>query len=151
MAAIPIPPVTPLWEHPSTKIRHLSTWKQQLDVMYDLTNTQHAVDKKLKDAEKNLIMYAHLGTEAIRQFEHPSAMGQIWTMPHNEFYNAIDTQKRIFSSHITMLDVYFNIMQAAESAESSSPAIHGGSKDVRNKSHCDSDRYLDHGRNQSPN
>uniref|UniRef100_A0A915KLV7 Uncharacterized protein n=1 Tax=Romanomermis culicivorax TaxID=13658 RepID=A0A915KLV7_ROMCU len=66
MAAILIPPIRPMWEHPSTKIRHLLTWKQQLDVMYDLTDAQRTVDKKLKDAEKNLIMYGHLATEAIR-------------------------------------------------------------------------------------
>uniref|UniRef100_A0A915KUM6 Uncharacterized protein n=1 Tax=Romanomermis culicivorax TaxID=13658 RepID=A0A915KUM6_ROMCU len=89
MATIPMPPVTPLWEYPSTEIRRLSMWKQQLDVMYDLTDAQRAVDKKFKDAEKNLIMYVHLGTEAIRWFEHSPTMGQIWTMSHNEFYNAI--------------------------------------------------------------
>uniref|UniRef100_A0A915L0E8 Uncharacterized protein n=1 Tax=Romanomermis culicivorax TaxID=13658 RepID=A0A915L0E8_ROMCU len=65
MAAIQIPPVTPLWEHPSTKIRGILMWKQQLEVMHDLTHAQCAVHKKLKDAEKFLIMYAHLGTEAI--------------------------------------------------------------------------------------
>uniref|UniRef100_A0A915II60 Uncharacterized protein n=1 Tax=Romanomermis culicivorax TaxID=13658 RepID=A0A915II60_ROMCU len=59
--------------------------------MYDLTDAQCALDKKLKDAEKNLIMYAHLGTEAIQQFEHSPAMDQIRMMPHNEFYNAIVT------------------------------------------------------------
>uniref|UniRef100_A0A915IH81 CCHC-type domain-containing protein n=1 Tax=Romanomermis culicivorax TaxID=13658 RepID=A0A915IH81_ROMCU len=53
-----------------------------------------------------------------------------------------------------MLDVYVNIMQAAQSAESSSPAIHGGSKNVHalpNNSPHDSDRYLNHGRDQSLN
>uniref|UniRef100_A0A915HJC7 Uncharacterized protein n=1 Tax=Romanomermis culicivorax TaxID=13658 RepID=A0A915HJC7_ROMCU len=63
--------------------------EQQLNVMYDLTDTQHAIDKKLKDAQKNLIMYMHLGTEAIRQFHYSPAMGQIRIMPHNKFYNAI--------------------------------------------------------------
>uniref|UniRef100_A0A915L5C0 Uncharacterized protein n=1 Tax=Romanomermis culicivorax TaxID=13658 RepID=A0A915L5C0_ROMCU len=53
MAAIPITPVTPLWEHPSTEIQCLSTWKQQLNVMYDLTDTQRAIDKKLKDAAES--------------------------------------------------------------------------------------------------
>uniref|UniRef100_A0A915KFM9 Uncharacterized protein n=1 Tax=Romanomermis culicivorax TaxID=13658 RepID=A0A915KFM9_ROMCU len=59
--------------------------------MYDLTNAQRTIDNKLKDAEKNLIMYGHLGTGAIPWLEHSPAMGQIWTMPHNKFYNAILT------------------------------------------------------------
>uniref|UniRef100_A0A915JN18 Uncharacterized protein n=1 Tax=Romanomermis culicivorax TaxID=13658 RepID=A0A915JN18_ROMCU len=56
-----------------------------------------------------------------------------------------DTQKWLFLSQATMLDVYVNIMQAAESAESSSAAIRGCWKDVfaiRNNSRGDSDRYL---------
>uniref|UniRef100_A0A915KZ00 Uncharacterized protein n=1 Tax=Romanomermis culicivorax TaxID=13658 RepID=A0A915KZ00_ROMCU len=65
MTAIQIPPVKPLWEQPSTKIGHLSMWKQQLDVMYDLTEAQSPINKKLEDAEKNLIMYMHLGMESI--------------------------------------------------------------------------------------
>uniref|UniRef100_A0A915IAH5 Uncharacterized protein n=1 Tax=Romanomermis culicivorax TaxID=13658 RepID=A0A915IAH5_ROMCU len=50
------------------------------------------------------------------------------------------------------LDVYVNIMQAAESAESSFAVIRGGSKDVHavgNNSCRDSDRYLNHGPDQS--
>uniref|UniRef100_A0A915I3B2 Uncharacterized protein n=1 Tax=Romanomermis culicivorax TaxID=13658 RepID=A0A915I3B2_ROMCU len=50
-----------------------------------------------------------------------------------------DTQKQLFLSHGAMLDVYVNILQAAESAESSSAAIHGDSEDVhaiRNNSRC---------------
>uniref|UniRef100_A0A915J8X2 CCHC-type domain-containing protein n=1 Tax=Romanomermis culicivorax TaxID=13658 RepID=A0A915J8X2_ROMCU len=158
-------------------------WKQQLDLMYDLTDAQRAVDKKLKDAEKNLIMYAHLGTEAIQQFEHSPAMDQIQMMPHNEFYNAIiamfkqwmlkpvafyqfrtcknaGTNQHQNSSvgyelykqiHTATLDVYVNIIQAAQS---SSAAIPEGSKDVhalRNNSRHNSNRYLNCGRDQSPN
>uniref|UniRef100_A0A915KLU4 Uncharacterized protein n=1 Tax=Romanomermis culicivorax TaxID=13658 RepID=A0A915KLU4_ROMCU len=89
MATIPIPPNTPLWEHPSTKIQCLSMWKQQVHVMYDLTDAQRALNKKLKNPENNLIMYAHLGTEAIRPFEYSPAMGQIQMMPHNKFYSPI--------------------------------------------------------------
>uniref|UniRef100_A0A915JW47 Uncharacterized protein n=1 Tax=Romanomermis culicivorax TaxID=13658 RepID=A0A915JW47_ROMCU len=44
--------------------------------MYDLTDAQCAIHKKLKDGEKNLIMYAHLGTDAIRWFKHSPAMGK---------------------------------------------------------------------------
>uniref|UniRef100_A0A915HMG9 CCHC-type domain-containing protein n=1 Tax=Romanomermis culicivorax TaxID=13658 RepID=A0A915HMG9_ROMCU len=65
-----------------------------------------------------------------------------------------DTQKLLFSSHATMLDVYVNIMQAAQSAESSSAAICGDSKDVHtmcdNSCH-DSNRYLNPGQDQLPN
>uniref|UniRef100_A0A915JPE9 Uncharacterized protein n=1 Tax=Romanomermis culicivorax TaxID=13658 RepID=A0A915JPE9_ROMCU len=53
-----------------------------------------------------------------------------------------------------MLDVYVNIMQAAESAKSSSTNVHGDLKDVHaigNNSHHDSDRYINRGRDQSPN
>uniref|UniRef100_A0A915KWL5 Uncharacterized protein n=1 Tax=Romanomermis culicivorax TaxID=13658 RepID=A0A915KWL5_ROMCU len=57
--------------------------------MYDLTNAQCTIDKKLKDAEQNPIMYVHLGMEAIHWFYHSPAMGQIWMLPHNEIYNAI--------------------------------------------------------------
>uniref|UniRef100_A0A915K612 Uncharacterized protein n=1 Tax=Romanomermis culicivorax TaxID=13658 RepID=A0A915K612_ROMCU len=65
-----------------------------------------------------------------------------------------DTQKLLFLSHAAMLDIYVNIMQAAGSAESSSAAIHGGSKDVHaihNNSHPHSDRYLNPGRDRSLN
>uniref|UniRef100_A0A915I5R8 Uncharacterized protein n=1 Tax=Romanomermis culicivorax TaxID=13658 RepID=A0A915I5R8_ROMCU len=69
------------------------------------------------------------------------------------FYSQ-DTQKQLFSSHAAALYVYINTMQAAKSAESSSPTIRGGSKDVHaisNNSHHDSDRYLNRGWDQSPN
>uniref|UniRef100_A0A915ICA4 Uncharacterized protein n=1 Tax=Romanomermis culicivorax TaxID=13658 RepID=A0A915ICA4_ROMCU len=65
-----------------------------------------------------------------------------------------DTKKRLFLSHTTTLDVYVNIMQAAESAESSFATIHKDSKDVhavRNNSHRHSNRYLNRGRDQSLN
>uniref|UniRef100_A0A915JV87 CCHC-type domain-containing protein n=1 Tax=Romanomermis culicivorax TaxID=13658 RepID=A0A915JV87_ROMCU len=81
----------PLWEHPSIQIQHLSTWKQQLDIIYHLTDAQRAVNKQLKDEENNQIIYAHLGARAIRQFKHLLAIDQIWMMPHNDFHNAIIT------------------------------------------------------------
>uniref|UniRef100_A0A915J8Q1 Uncharacterized protein n=1 Tax=Romanomermis culicivorax TaxID=13658 RepID=A0A915J8Q1_ROMCU len=65
-----------------------------------------------------------------------------------------DTQKQLFSSHAGMLDVYVNIMQAAESAESSSATIPGDLKDIHaihDNSHPDSDRYLNHARDQLRN
>uniref|UniRef100_A0A915IU82 Uncharacterized protein n=1 Tax=Romanomermis culicivorax TaxID=13658 RepID=A0A915IU82_ROMCU len=65
-----------------------------------------------------------------------------------------DTQKLLFLLHAAMLDVFANIMQAAESAKSSSDALHGDSKDVHavcNNSHHDSNRYLNRSRDQSPN
>uniref|UniRef100_A0A915L1R6 Gag protein n=1 Tax=Romanomermis culicivorax TaxID=13658 RepID=A0A915L1R6_ROMCU len=64
------------------------------------------------------------------------------------------TQKWLFLWHAVTLDVYVNMVQAAESAERSSTTIPGGWKDVHaihNNSHRDSDRYPNGGRDQSPN
>lgn len=89
MAQIPIPAVAPLWEHPSSEIRKLSTWKQQLDIMFHLTNCQRTPNRQLAEADKNNLMYAHLGSEAIRRFEYNPAMAMINDVTNEEFYKAI--------------------------------------------------------------
>uniref|UniRef100_A0A915ICZ1 Uncharacterized protein n=1 Tax=Romanomermis culicivorax TaxID=13658 RepID=A0A915ICZ1_ROMCU len=65
-----------------------------------------------------------------------------------------DTQKYLFLSQASMLDVYGNIMQAAKSAESSSTVMQKNMKSIhaiQNNSHPDSDSYLNHGQDQSQN
>uniref|UniRef100_A0A915KHX1 Uncharacterized protein n=1 Tax=Romanomermis culicivorax TaxID=13658 RepID=A0A915KHX1_ROMCU len=89
MVNIPIPAVAPLWEHPGSEMRRLSRRKQQLDVMFNLSNRQLAEDKKLLNSDKNNLMYVHVSVEAIRRLEHSPMMAQINTATADEFYLAI--------------------------------------------------------------
>src|SRR3569832_1628001 len=74
MTKIPIPIVAPFWDSPAIEPRKLSTWKQQMGNLIALTEMQLSDNNKLTNIDKNNILYAHLGAEAARHFEHNPAM-----------------------------------------------------------------------------
>jgi len=115
MARIPIPNVLPLWDHPASEQRKLSTWKLQMDTLVELTNRQLANDNQLTDADKN-ILYAHLGAKAARRFEHHPAMAQKGTMAHADFYKAIVS---VFGLQIPQAVAFHRLRTCRQAADES--------------------------------
>jgi len=87
--SIPIPPIAPFWEHPGDKPRKLATWKNQVDTLIALTNQNRPDDRKLLVPDKNRLLYAYLGTEALRRFENHPVNEQIERTSYEAFYKAI--------------------------------------------------------------
>ena len=86
MAKIPIPNVAPFWDSPAIEPRKLSTWKQQMGNLIALTDMQLSDNNKLTNIDKNNILYAHLGAEAARHFEHNPAMINKDNLTPAQFY-----------------------------------------------------------------
>ncbi len=70
-----VPTVKDFWQHSGEKPPlKWDSWKLQLDTFFVLTDVGLAVDAKLTDTQKNMLLHNLLGAEGTRQFEaHPQS------------------------------------------------------------------------------